>query len=680
MKIYAFLKKSFYIVLLLQMMAGQAIAKEKVVLTTTELEPYIGKNILNNGYVHELVSEAFSRMGYETEIKYYPLARAKYIAEKGEADGFLPIHSHDGLHNKFSLSDPFPGDHIGLLKKKSLNIPILTQSNNNIHDLLDDLKEYRFGLLIGGQESHPEIQATFLNKQAVNTNLQLLDMLEKDRIDIIAIDRSSAADLMVGQRPHLIGQLEFFDFPFSESQFHIAFSNKSSRHKKLLRDFNLGLNLLNQDGTLKKILEKHGLHQHRKTLVIGALDNPDIQILKKLSSRFTKTHPEYKLEWRILDEVTLRKRLLADLALADEQFDVMMVGSYEGYLWSKNNWLVPFENLPEEYDLEDILKPVRDGFSYKGKLYTLPISAESTLTFYRKDLFEKAGISMPASPTYQEIMNFAAAIHDPENGIYGIGLRGQAGWGMNMAYISILVNTFGGRWFDENWKPTIDTKEWHEALTFYRDILKKYGHPDMAKNGWNENRKLFADGHLGIIIDSSALAGWLYDPNLSKIHNNIDFAPAPIAHTEKGSQWLWSWGFSIPTSSKLVKEAQKFITWATSKEYIQLVAKNKGWGSVPPGARYSTYNNEYSDAAPFAKSVLQAIEKADPKNFSTKPVPYKGLQFVAIPEFPAIGRAVGEKISAMLSGNISIDEALESAQKIVEQQMRRAGYYSEPKQ
>jgi sorbitol/mannitol transport system permease protein len=62
-----------------------------------------------------------------------------------------------------------------------------------------------------------------------------------------------------------------------------------------------------------------------------------------------------------------------------------------------------------------VLKPVREGLSYNNELYALPFYAESSMTYYRKDLVQKAGMTMPEQPTYQQIKDLAAKIYDPAN-------------------------------------------------------------------------------------------------------------------------------------------------------------------------------------------------------------------------------------------------------------------------
>lgn len=660
----------------------QAIAKKQISLATAEREPYIGKSLPSQGYVHELVTEVFKRSGYEVAIAFYPLERANQMAKKGKVDGLIPSYYEKSLEEDFIFSDPFPGDNIGLLKKKSLQVSYSVDPRNNLKESLRGLEQYDFGVVRGASIAPAFDQAKFLNKQFATTDLQNIDKLEAGRMNFAVIDKYSAADLMVSQRPHLIGRLEFMRPPLVSNAFHVAFSKKSKGYQQRHKEFNRGLQTLIQEGILDKILTKHGILQQKTAkpgkvkLTIGTVNNGNMIVMQGLSKQFEKDHPEIELEWRVLEENTLRQRLLSDLAISDGHFDIMTIGTYEAPIWAKRGWIAPLQTFIEDYDLEDVLATVRGGLSYQGQLYALPFYAESNMMFYRKDLFQKAGLTMPSQPTFQDVKKFAKAIHNPANQIYGICLRGKAGWGENMAIVSTMVNTFGGRWFDEKWHPVIDSPEWKKAVSFYRELITQYGHPQTSLNGFNENLSLFSNGHCGIWIDATVAAGMLFNPKQSKVHDQLGFAPAPIAVTPKGSHWLWSWALAIPDSSKNKKEALQFINWATSKEYIQQVAQQDGWVSVPPGTRKSTYTNKnYQNAAPFADFVLKAIQAADPKDSTLKPKPYSGIQFVGIPEFPAIGHQVGLNMVKVIEGKMSVDQALQDSQKLVYSQMRKSGYY-----
>jgi DeoR-like helix-turn-helix domain len=99
-----------------------------------------------------------------------------------------------------------------------------------------------------------------------------------------------------------------------------------------------------------------------------------------------------------------------------------------------------------------------------------------------------------------------------------------------------------------------------------------------------------------------------------------------------------------------------------------------GWATVPPGTRKSTYENpEYQKAAPFAAVTLQAMQTADPTNPAIRPVPYKGVQFVGIPEFQSFGTVVGQQIAGALAGKMTVDAALKASQAAANKAVKQAG-------
>ncbi|WP_224242382.1 ABC transporter substrate-binding protein [Hyalangium gracile] len=412
------------------------------------------------------------------------------------------------------------------------------------------------------------------------------------------------------------------------------------------------------------------------TLTIGTVNNGDMVRMQTLSKVYADTHPGVQLNWVVLDENTLRQRLTTDITTGGGQFDVITIGAYEAPMWGRQGWLVPLDSMPASYGLDDLMPNVRKQLSDDGHLYALPFYSEGSITFYRKDLFAAKGLQMPDAPTWEQIRGFAQALHAPERGLYGICLRGKAGWGENMALITTIVNSFGGRWFDEKWEPQIDSPEWHKAVNFYVDLLSKYGPPGPSSNGFNENLTLFNAGKCGMWVDASVAGSFVTDPTQSQVPDKVGFTKAPRAVTHKGSSWLWTWALAIPASSKQVEAARDFIGWATSREYSQLVAQRHGVSAMPPGTRLSTYASEaYLKATPFAQVTLEAIRTADPTSPTLQPVPYTGVQFATIPEFQAVATLVGRLISGALAGTADVDEVLNTSKKAVRRTMARAGYY-----
>jgi sorbitol/mannitol transport system substrate-binding protein len=353
----------------------------------------------------------------------------------------------------------------------------------------------------------------------------------------------------------------------------------------------------------------------------------------------------------------------------------MTIGMYETPIWGKKGWLQEIK--PDaSYDINDLLPSIRSGLSVDGKLFAAPFYGESSMLMYRADLVQKAGLTMPEHPTWDQVRDVAAKINDPSAGVYGICLRGKPGWGDNMAFLTTLVNTNGGQWFDMSWKPQLDTKPWHDAINFYVDIMKKYGPPGSSANSFNEILALYNAGKCGMWVDATIAASFISDPAQSRVADSVKFAQAPTAVTPKGANWLWAWALAIPKSSKNADAAQKFINWSTSKDYIKLVASQTSWAHVPTGTRASTYQNpEFQKAARFADAEKKAIDSANPTDSTLPKSTYVGVQFAAIPEFQAIGLAVGQQMSAALAGRETVDAALTASQSAADREMRKAGYY-----
>ncbi|PYE88016.1 ABC transporter substrate-binding protein [Phyllobacterium leguminum] len=414
-----------------------------------------------------------------------------------------------------------------------------------------------------------------------------------------------------------------------------------------------------------------------ETLTIATVNNGDMVRMQKLSDDFKAKNPGIDLEWVTLEENVLRQRVTTDIATKGGQYDIMTIGTYEVPIWAKQGWLQPLDKLvaDDDYDVNDLLPPIRSGLTYEGKLYASPFYGESSFVMYRKDLFEKAGLTMPNAPTWDFIGEAARKLTDKSKEMYGICLRGKAGWGENMALLTAMSNSFGARWFDMDWKPQFDQPEWKATLEYYVNLMKDAGPPGASSNGFNENLALFQSGKCAMWIDATVAASFVSDPKESQVADKVGFALAPDNGLGKRGNWLWAWSLAIPAGSKKTEAAEKFIDWATSQSYTQLVASKDGWLNVPPGTRTSLYETpDYIKVAPFAKATLESINSADPDKPTVKPVPYVGVQFVAIPEFQGLGTAVGQQFSAALAGQITVDQALKNAQQLSVREMTKGGY------
>ncbi|NUB45760.1 sugar ABC transporter substrate-binding protein [Fertoebacter nigrum] len=410
-----------------------------------------------------------------------------------------------------------------------------------------------------------------------------------------------------------------------------------------------------------------------ETITVATVNNGDMIRMQGLMADFNAKHPDIQVEWVTLEENALRQNVTTDIATSGGQYDVMTIGTYEVPIWGKQGWLVSLNDLPAEYDIDDILPAIRGGLTVDGNLMAAPFYGESSMVMYRRDLMEAAGLTMSDAPTWTEIEAAAAAMTDKSKEQYGICLRGKAGWGENMAFLTAMSNSFGARWFDEKWVPQFDSAQWNATLTTYLKLMNEYGPPGASSNGFNENLTLFQQGKCGMWIDATVAASFVTGKD-STVADKVGFALAPDNGLGKRGNWLWAWSLAIPSSSQKQAAAKTFIDWATNKDYLALVAANEGWANVPPGTRTSLYENPEYASVPFAKMTLDSINSADPTKPTVDPVPYVGVQFVAIPEFQGLGTAVGQEFSAALAGQKTAEEALAAAQALVTDEMTAAGY------
>src|ERR1700722_13591233 len=337
-----------------------------------------------------------------------------------------------------------------------------------------------------------------------------------------------------------------------------------------------------------------GSNSSSGTVTVAVVSNPLItgQMIPLTQSVFEKQNPGIKVKFATYTEGDLRAAIEKDVATHSNAFNVIMIGPYETPLFAKNGWLTDltstYTNSDPGYDASDILPSIAKALSYKNDLYAVPFYGESSMLYYRTDLFKAAGLTMPQHPTWAQVQAFAAKLNVAGKQS-GICLRGLAGWGDNMAALDTVVNTFGGEWFDMNWKPQLTSPAFEAATNFYVNLVRKYGEPGAANDSFNQLLTLYGQGKCAMWYDATVAATSIATTYPS-VYAQTGYALAPVDKTQS-SGWLWTWALGIPQGSADSSAAWKWVSWATSKDYDSLVASKYGWAAVPPGTRTSLYNN-----------------------------------------------------------------------------------------
>ncbi len=320
--------------------------------------------------------------------------------------------------------------------------------------------------------------------------------------------------------------------------------------------------------------------------VVGA-NHPWAEAIKPLLADFeTKTGIKVNLE--LYGEDQLNQKLTTEFTAGNSDIDAFMQRPLqEAKVMAKNKWYVDLNKYVKTdpaYAFDDFMPGAVGTEMVDGVLTGIPIVTEQEVLYYRKDLFQKAGLSVPK--TLDELKVAAEKLTDKKNEIYGFVARGQRSPAVTQ--FSSFLYSFGGDWFDLNTrKATLDTPEAIAAFKFYGDLLRNYGPPGTTNMSWPQAVAVFAQGKAAMYTDANSIYPNLLDPSKSAVADKTGVAVFPAGPKGQIMYNVTSWGLSIAAQSKKQDAAWEFVKWATSKE---MVLKTQGDGAVP-GARTSVWND-----------------------------------------------------------------------------------------
>jgi sorbitol/mannitol transport system substrate-binding protein len=419
------------------------------------------------------------------------------------------------------------------------------------------------------------------------------------------------------------------------------------------------------------------------TIRVAVVSNSNMLNIEKLTPEFEKLNPGIKIKYDTLNENNERSLIETDITTKANEFDAVMISNYETPIWAKNGWLTnltPVLTADKSYDVNDLLKPMRASLSYKGGLYGVPFYGESSMLYYRKSMLKAAGVTMPLHPTWKQVAAVAAKLNQPSKGVAGICLRGEDGWGENLAALDTVINTAGGSWFNGKWDPQLSSAKDAAAINFYVNLLKASGEKGASNDGFTECETAYGEGKAAMWYDATVAAG-LITTTYPKVGSDTGYAYAPTGSPTGApgvkSGWLYTWSLSVPKGDPNAADAEKFIEWATGKQYIAYSGPKIGWANIDPGTRLSTYElPQYKKAAgAFAGITLKSIDGADPTHPTDAgvSVPYTGVQFVDEPWCINLGTEVSAQISAAIAGTESTSQAIATSQSDAETTVKQAG-------
>lgn len=385
---------------------------------------------------------------------------------------------------------------------------------------------------------------------------------------------------------------------------------------------------------------------------------PDFKTLTGVDARLEMTPPGQ-----------IRQKAVLDLSSKTGTWASHAADPMYYMLYVVNGWIDPLDNylgdskLTDDawFQFEDIQPGHRGATSVDGRPYGIPYDGEATIQVYRKDIYDAAGLK-PAE-TLDEYASNAAAIHDPDNRLWGCALRGFRGAGQNMYIYPSIFRAYGGEWFDGK-RVTVDTPEALAALEYYVKLLNSYAPSGVENWNWPDIADAFGQGTVGSYIDAHGSAAIVANPEKSKVVGKIGFARWPKGPSGKRVTSIWNWSFPIngALSTKQKQATWLFAQWASSRE-VQIATSY-----AFPGAYKRTGANRASlwkDAKfldmmggfghNYVKATIESFANDTDPDWRPR-----------LPQWPAVGDTMATAIQSALVGQATPKAALQEAQKRID--------------
>ncbi|MEM2703801.1 MAG: sugar ABC transporter substrate-binding protein [Candidatus Bathyarchaeia archaeon] len=337
-----------------------------------------------------------------------------------------------------------------------------------------------------------------------------------------------------------------------------------------------------------------------KELSIITVDFPGIRWLEQAIKRYK----ELSGVSVVLDKVTwdaLHEKMVVALSARQGIYDAYGIPVDWFMEWLSNDWCIPLNtyidndlNAPPLLDVYDV---ALKSFSYNGKLYGIPWFIAAMMGYYRRDLFEKAGLKLPK--TLDELVEVAIKLNNPPE-VYGLALPGKQSEHTVEEWIQLLWS-FGGE-FVEDGKAAFNDEAGLKALQFMLDLIYKYKvvPPGFAQYSYDELATLFCEGKVAIYFGWPYTVAVISDPTRSKVADKWGIFPRP------GAAWAGAWGWLIPPYSNKKDASYNFIKYILSDWVQRLHAEN---GEVV--VRRSVLElPEIQEKQPVIKVMAEALPKA----------------------------------------------------------------------
>lgn len=375
--------------------------------------------------------------------------------------------------------------------------------------------------------------------------------------------------------------------------------------------------------------------------------------LQKLAGDF-EAETGIKANIDVIGQDVFENRITLSFTGATGDIDVVHTPVIQVQRWVAANWLKPITAEVDAMPVKgDIMAGPLDAYLINGEQWAVPYMAATGLMTYRKDILDEAGVDVP--DTWEDMLSVAEKIHSDDTA--AIAMRAVPGQGFNMFIFPMVMRAYGGKFFEDytggDLTPAINSAETLEALNVYMKLLNDYGPQGAGNFNFAEVNAAAQNGQIAFALEGTGVVAQIVDPAKSKFADKTGIALPPAGPAGR-SPAIAVHGLGIPASAKNPELSAKFIEWAVSTETMTKIALSESFSNftTAPVAANPEVIDKYAKVHPdFLKMQADALNQAIGH--------YRPL----LPDWPALGQAIGENINAALNGLVSPEEALESAEQ-----------------
>jgi ABC-type glycerol-3-phosphate transport system substrate-binding protein len=339
------------------------------------------------------------------------------------------------------------------------------------------------------------------------------------------------------------------------------------------------------------------------------------------------------------------QKLTTYLSSGYSGLDVLWLDDFMTATFSNAGWLAPLDDVVAAENFTSIAPAQLKLSTYNGHRYRLPANSGSVIFFYRKDLFDKEGVSVPT--TWDELVQIGTKL--TKNGVYGMSLAGKNG---NTELFNEMCYWMGQAGADPLHMNTAGSRQ---ALQFVYDLIHKYkiASPDTVTADYTSIQTAFENGKIAMWITWDGLyASTAIFPSVTKNYK------LGVAHPPKGpannGTIIANWGWAINKYSKNQALAAKFLDYAGSLDSQVLLAKT---GSTP--SRTAALSN-----ADVQKALIQAQYDAD--YVQNVELHYRPITAHA----QRVSDAFEQAVNKYLNNQLDLEGAISQGQQAIDQAMQ----------